>query len=43
MTTQTLLGILKTLLYKDIKKIQQAKLFPKLRVHDNYSNLQLEH
>ena len=42
MTTQTLLVTRKTLLYRDINKIQLAKLFPKLRLNENSSNLQQE-
>ena len=42
MTTQTLLAIMKTLLCRDIMKIQLAKVFPKLGHHKNRSNLKLE-
>ena len=42
MVTQTLLAIMKTLLYEDINEIQQAKLFPQLSFDKDYSNLQLE-
>ena len=42
MPTQSLLTIMKTLLYRDIKRIQLAKVFPKLCLYENCSNLQLE-
>ena len=42
MTSNTLLDTLRTLVYGDTKKIQLAKVFPKLRLHANCSNLQLE-
>ena len=42
MVTQTLLAIMKTLLYEDINEIQQAELFPQLSFDKDYSNLQLE-
>ena len=42
MVTQTLLAIMKTLLYEDINEIQQAKLFPQLSFDKDHSNLQLE-
>ena len=41
MTNQTLLAIMKTLFYRHIKKIQLVKVFPKLHIHKNGSNLQV--